>query len=84
MTLSPDPIVFPVLLLQTASSELFQVAAQGDTTGVVSILRGGAVFPDVVDSDGHSSLFVAAVSLIAVPGIDEELTLSLSLSLFLS
>lgn len=26
------------------------------------MLKGGAVYPDVVDSNGHSPLFVAAVS----------------------
>ena len=47
---------------QVASEELIQAAATGEGTKVIAILKAGAVHVDVVDRNGHSALFVAAVS----------------------
>ena len=51
------------LLYQVASQELIQAAAEGDTTTVTTLLKTGTVHVNVVDRNGHSALFAAAVRL---------------------
>ena len=43
------------------SEELIQAAALGNEAKVDAILKAGAVYVDVVDKLGHSSLLAAAV-----------------------
>ena len=49
-------------VVQVASEELIQVARLGQHAKVVSMLQGGAVYPDVMDASRHTPLFAAAVS----------------------
>ena len=49
------------LSLQMVSEELIQAAALGNEAKVDAILKAGAVYVDVVDKLGHSSLLAAAV-----------------------
>ena len=49
------------LLYQVASQELIQAAAEGDITTVTTLLKTGTVHVNVVDRNGHSALFAAAV-----------------------
>ena len=58
----PSPPPFS-LLYQVASQELIQAAAEGDIATVTTLLKTGAVHVNVVDRNGHSALFAAAVNL---------------------
>ena len=50
--------------MQVASEELIRAAACGDVAKVTAILKAGAAHVDVIDRNGHSALFAAAVSTI--------------------
>lgn len=50
------------IISQVASEELIRAAACGDVVKVTAILKAGAARVDVVDRNGHSALFAAAVS----------------------